>query len=330
MINVRKIAEDPSATPPTITLGFDPVPGATGYVLYANGKRVSNTWDPLKRTWKVDAGNEPYRVVAVSPLDAGEYPAGGTTGTTVQSWTVTIQPNNHETSKDNYSFGWVKAKRNGIPGNSQSAKEGRIPFDLYPNGFWQVFARVPTNTPVGRTANWHVSPWPDGWSDEVSPYAWDWKPGAQWEGASGLVGVLEAATKPTHYSLVPEAIWKKGGVWWFVTHTVPGRPGRARVWALDPNMRGSLILDLRKSTIWPSDTELLFWNGGYVSNSDAMTSAGTIWVTLDGLGGTLEQALADRPVVGDILTSKGATPSAVTEAAPLVRPDGLIRAMVTA
>lgn len=334
-IQIRKIADNPNATPPTITLAFDPVPGATGYVMYANGKRVSNTWDPLKHTWKVDAGHEPYRIEAVNPLDAGEYPAGGNVGTLMRFWQITLQPNNQETAGDNYSFAWVKAKRNGIPKNSQPLKEGRIPFDLYPDGFWQVFARQPTASGVGRTCNWHVSPWPNGWSDEVSPYAWDWYDGRTYEGAKGLVAVLEPASTnpPYHYEVIPQTTWAKGGLWWFVTHTKPGRPGRTRAWALSPQGVGALVLDVRKSNMWKQDSELLFWNGGYDSQSQRMTRPGYIGVTLDGLGGTFEEAMSNVPELGDILTSKAkgdATPTTVVEADPVLRPDSLIRAMVDA
>ena len=70
---LRKIAEDAT----TITLGWDGVPGADGYVFYSKGIRRSKTMDPSRRSVRLSKGQEPYRVEAVrlATVDYGEYPA---------------------------------------------------------------------------------------------------------------------------------------------------------------------------------------------------------------------------------------------------------------
>lgn len=73
MMQIRKVGE----TATTITLGWDPVPGADGYRFYSAGVLRSKTMDPKRRTVKFSKGQEPYKVEAVvlSPIDSGTYPA---------------------------------------------------------------------------------------------------------------------------------------------------------------------------------------------------------------------------------------------------------------
>lgn len=75
MMQIRKVAE----TATTITLGWDPVPGADGYRFYSAGVLRSKTMDPSRKTVKFAKGQEPYKVEAVvlSPLDSGTYPQSG-------------------------------------------------------------------------------------------------------------------------------------------------------------------------------------------------------------------------------------------------------------
>lgn len=70
MMDLRVVSE----TPTTITLGWTPVPNSIGYVLYVDGTRTSNSWDPSKSTWKVQKGASKYEVVALGRLDSGVYP----------------------------------------------------------------------------------------------------------------------------------------------------------------------------------------------------------------------------------------------------------------
>lgn len=72
-MELRKLSEDPVKK--TITLTWDPVPGAEGYLFYLNGQRVSKTFDPAKRTIKFSTPGV-YRVQAVvfSVLDQDTYP----------------------------------------------------------------------------------------------------------------------------------------------------------------------------------------------------------------------------------------------------------------
>jgi hypothetical protein len=67
---LTKLAETPS----TLTLGWTPPVGAVGYVLYADGVRTSNSWDPQKRTWGVKNDGKTIRIVALGNLAEGVYP----------------------------------------------------------------------------------------------------------------------------------------------------------------------------------------------------------------------------------------------------------------
>jgi hypothetical protein len=72
-MELRKVAE----TAATITLGWDAVEGADGYLFYADGKRVSRTFDPKRRTVKFSKGPSSFVVEAVrfAKVDAGAYPS---------------------------------------------------------------------------------------------------------------------------------------------------------------------------------------------------------------------------------------------------------------
>lgn len=69
-INLTKISETQSK----ITLGWTPVPGCIGYVFYADDKRVSNTWDPLRSSVTFSKGPAKFRVDAIGVEDTGVYP----------------------------------------------------------------------------------------------------------------------------------------------------------------------------------------------------------------------------------------------------------------
>jgi hypothetical protein len=70
MVNLplTKLAETAS----TVTLGWTPIP-CLGYVLYADGVRKSNSWDPLKASWKTNKATE-IKVVALGAAAEGVYP----------------------------------------------------------------------------------------------------------------------------------------------------------------------------------------------------------------------------------------------------------------
>lgn len=70
MIEIQKIGE----TQTRIILGWTPVPGCIGYVFYADGLRVSNTWDPMKSSITFSKGPKEFKVVAVGQEDSGVYP----------------------------------------------------------------------------------------------------------------------------------------------------------------------------------------------------------------------------------------------------------------
>lgn len=61
-----------SETATTITLGWTPIT-CLGYVLYADGVRKSNSWDPSKSSWKTNKAKE-IKVVAVQTIAEGVYP----------------------------------------------------------------------------------------------------------------------------------------------------------------------------------------------------------------------------------------------------------------
>lgn len=65
---LTKLAE----TTTTITLGWTPVL-CLGYVLYADGVRKSNSWDPNKSSWKTNKATE-LKVVALGAEAEGLYP----------------------------------------------------------------------------------------------------------------------------------------------------------------------------------------------------------------------------------------------------------------
>jgi hypothetical protein len=62
-----------SETSSKITFAFTPVMTAVGYVFFADEKRVSNTWDPLKSSITFSKGAARYRVDAVGVRDSGTY-----------------------------------------------------------------------------------------------------------------------------------------------------------------------------------------------------------------------------------------------------------------
>lgn len=62
-----------SETASTVTLGWTPPAGAVGYVLYADGVRKSNSWDPGKNSWKTNKAAE-IKIVALGNLAEGVYP----------------------------------------------------------------------------------------------------------------------------------------------------------------------------------------------------------------------------------------------------------------
>lgn len=56
-----------------ITLAWIPI-SCLGYVLYVNGKRISNSWDPSKSSWKATyAVGNIYHIVAVQETASGTY-----------------------------------------------------------------------------------------------------------------------------------------------------------------------------------------------------------------------------------------------------------------
>lgn len=67
---LRLLAE----TATTITLGWDPVPGAVGYRFSsATSTKLSHTWDPLRSSAKFSKAAW-YRVEALSVPVSGTYP----------------------------------------------------------------------------------------------------------------------------------------------------------------------------------------------------------------------------------------------------------------
>ena len=71
-MQLRKTSE----TAKTITLAWDPVAGAEGYLFYADGKAVSRTFDPSRNSVRFGKGPAHFRVEAVrfSVVDADEWP----------------------------------------------------------------------------------------------------------------------------------------------------------------------------------------------------------------------------------------------------------------
>lgn len=71
-MQLRKVSE----TATSITLGWDPVPGADGYRFYSDGVLRSRTFDPKVTTVKFSKAQSRYRVEAVKvvPVDSDEFP----------------------------------------------------------------------------------------------------------------------------------------------------------------------------------------------------------------------------------------------------------------
>lgn len=66
---LREIGRDDNAHPPTITLGYDPVPNAYGYRFFADGIAVSIGTDPMQKQVTFKQGAKEY---AVLPLFHGD------------------------------------------------------------------------------------------------------------------------------------------------------------------------------------------------------------------------------------------------------------------
>jgi hypothetical protein len=66
---IREVPGSRTAT--KVTLTWDPIP-CLGYVLYANGARKSNTWDPTKSTWRTDIANE-IKIIAYGEKASGTW-----------------------------------------------------------------------------------------------------------------------------------------------------------------------------------------------------------------------------------------------------------------
>ena len=81
MIELRKVSE----TNTTITLGWDPVPGAAGFRFIVDGK-VSHTWDPFRTTVKVSKVASRVMVEAVGVTDSGVWPTQPPPPTGVLRW----------------------------------------------------------------------------------------------------------------------------------------------------------------------------------------------------------------------------------------------------
>jgi hypothetical protein len=71
-MNLRKQSE----TAKTITLAWDPVPGADGYLFFADGKQVSRTFDTSRTSARFGKGPASFAVqaVAFTVVDQGAYP----------------------------------------------------------------------------------------------------------------------------------------------------------------------------------------------------------------------------------------------------------------
>lgn len=68
---VRKIAESET----TITLGWDPVPGAIGFRFTREGQVTrSHTWEGSRTQVRFGKGSDWYRVEALNVMDQGSYP----------------------------------------------------------------------------------------------------------------------------------------------------------------------------------------------------------------------------------------------------------------
>lgn len=68
-VPVRLVSE----TATTITLGWDPIPGAAGFRFTSEKGRISHTWDGSRTTVKFAKGSSWYRVESLSATVVGEY-----------------------------------------------------------------------------------------------------------------------------------------------------------------------------------------------------------------------------------------------------------------
>jgi hypothetical protein len=69
-LTITKVSE----TSTKITLGWTPVAGCLGYAFYADGTRVSNTWDWNKSQITFSKGPAQFKVVALGSEQEGVYP----------------------------------------------------------------------------------------------------------------------------------------------------------------------------------------------------------------------------------------------------------------
>lgn len=71
-MNLRLVSE----TSTTITLGWDPVPGAIGYRFSSEKHaRLAHTWDPARASVRFAKGSSWYKVEALEVKDTGTYPS---------------------------------------------------------------------------------------------------------------------------------------------------------------------------------------------------------------------------------------------------------------
>lgn len=61
-------------TDSTLTLGWQPVPGALGYAFFTDGQRLSHTFNPARSTVRFRKGAGRYEVAALTPSPKGYYP----------------------------------------------------------------------------------------------------------------------------------------------------------------------------------------------------------------------------------------------------------------
>lgn len=305
MITLTKITEDAE----TITLGWTPVAGAAGYAFYANGHRVSHTWDPARSTVKF-AKAAVYAVAALAETDRGTYPPIDT-GVWVDAWQINVPPDQHEpppASPNRYGFGWIKSARPVTGGgNPRWYDEGFIDLADYPDWFCMVESKQFTAGFTGRTTNFHLVGG-DETHDGVSPLSLDRHKGTR--------PPDDDPGPPSALEIVCEAHARWGSYHWLVATDDEVRANASKTWTFQWGIKwrrdrtghvnlGVLLDGIHWRTIDKPNVQTIYadqrpmlyaWLGAY--ESSGMKEPCLMQQTLDHRGRTPQEAMRDRPRIG--------------------------------
>lgn len=322
---VSKLWEDDR----TITLKWLPQPDAHGYHFYVDGVRVARTFDRTRDTVRVNKGGS-YRIVPLVEDEGGIWPET-TPALDVPAYVCRLATNQTDPDSgpgNKYTFGWVKSQRTLRNGPRHWVHEGVVEFLDYPEAMVMVESKRFDQGYPGRTTNFHLVGG-DEVHDGVSPLSADLRPGRSRDWPSdlqpGLVVTCQAELddhRRGHWQLasLDEINADRTAVWtlvWSIRWS-QSRMGYAnvQVWRNGRFVR-MVSTGVIKTAYAEQKPRVFVWVGGY--ESAGLSSPAQITQTLDYRGRTLDEALADRPILGQKLTSvgQGGPASSVTQTGTL-------------